>query len=183
MKFWDTGSTGSAIKLRQAVRREARRQARRYDQVALGTVLVVRDGGATDVAFDGFGAGPIQATWALGELPFVGDRVVVVSLPGGQSWFVVGKLAPSYDQVATGEVAVVSGRTVTVSSADRVRLADGEYGPGRVQARWTVREYTVTRRQGVLINVAFREPKVGDSVVMVARVTGSGLSWYVVGRI
>ena len=79
------------MRFRNSVRTEAGKVARRYDQTALGTIEVVRDGGRTlDVAFDGFGAGTIQVGCVAHVTPRVGHRVIMLGLAGGQSWFVVG---------------------------------------------------------------------------------------------
>jgi hypothetical protein len=80
------------IQLRDVIRKEIRKIAAEQDQVSLATVTGVGDGVNVEVLLDGFGAGPVNVTWASYPVPAEGQRVVVVALSGGQSWYVVGVL-------------------------------------------------------------------------------------------
>lgn len=86
-------STG-AIDLVNAIRGVARQVSKDVDQVVLGTVRGVSDGGKqATVLIDGFRAGNIVVGWALATRPAVGQRVTMIGPAGGQEWYVVGVLS------------------------------------------------------------------------------------------
>jgi hypothetical protein len=92
----DKGSlTNPGVALRDIIRGQAARESRAMDQVSLGTVADVGDGATVEVLLDGFSAGVLEATWATPVEPAVDQRVAVLSLKGGQNFFVTGVLGGS----------------------------------------------------------------------------------------
>lgn len=87
----DKGSVSNpGVELRDLIRKEATKQSQQMDQVVLATVTEIGDGTNVDVSIDGFGAGAITATWVTPVAPEVGQRVTMVGLKDGQSWYIVG---------------------------------------------------------------------------------------------
>lgn len=92
----DTGSLSNpGVTLRDLIRKEAVKISERVDQVALATLTDPGDGTNVGILIDGFGAGEVTATWANVATPVVDQRLAVLVLKGGQSFFVVGVLNTS----------------------------------------------------------------------------------------
>ena len=122
MKMRDHGSPSSPIALRDDIRQQALRMAKRFDQVALATVTA--PGPPPEIRLDGFGGGPIVVGWAYTRSPQRDQRVVAACLPGGNSWFVVGEL-DARPPVVTGSV-LSSSSINTPSGPLSVRWATGQ---------------------------------------------------------
>jgi hypothetical protein len=87
----DRGSVSNpGVELRDLIRRESQKISRKVDQVALGEVSDAGDGKTVGVLLDGFAAGELSATWSCSYTAIVGQRVTVLMLKGGQSFYVVG---------------------------------------------------------------------------------------------
>jgi hypothetical protein len=87
----DRGSVSNpGVELRDLIRRESQKVSQKVDQVALGEVSDAGDGKTVGVLLDGFAAGELSATWSCPYTATVGQRVTVLMLKGGQSFYVVG---------------------------------------------------------------------------------------------
>ncbi len=99
----DRGSVSNpGVELRDLIRKESRKQAKAMDQVLLGEVSDAGDGVTVGILLDGFAAGELSATWANSYTATVGQRVTVLSLKGGQSFFIVGVINDVVDHGALG---------------------------------------------------------------------------------
>lgn len=115
-----------AVALRDIIRGEIRKGGKEQDQVMLGVVTDTGVGfglgGDIEVQLDGFGAGPLPATWSAPDQPSVGQRVVLVALTGGQKWFVVG-VAGGPQVVRQTHSQSYGGSTSRINDFEQVEIA------------------------------------------------------------
>lgn len=106
----DRGSRANpAVQLRNIIRREARKAARKFDQVMLGTVSDVGDGDNVGVLLDGFSGGVLTMTWSTSVAAVVAQRVTVLSLAGQQTYIVIGVIGATKGGVDHGALVGLAG--------------------------------------------------------------------------
>ncbi len=89
----DRGSVSNpGVELRDQIKKLATSATRDVDQVLLGIVTDTGDGESVEILLDGFAGGSVPATWGTPVTAVVDQRVTVLALKGGQSFFVVGVL-------------------------------------------------------------------------------------------
>jgi hypothetical protein len=175
----DKGSiTNPGVQLRDIIRGQAARESRAVDQVALGTVANVGDGATVEILLDGFSAGALEATWATPVAPAVDQRVAVLSLKGGQNFFVTGVLpTPSLGATDHGSLFGLGDD----DHPQYVLVTDGIDGLGDVTIttasegdvlRWRTSEW-VNEQIGLdgLGDVTISGPTTGDALMY------SGTAW------